>query len=170
MDLNRIASRQHGNVTRRQLLDAGLFGRQIDYRIGDGRLMRRYAGVYAVGHVPPSPLSRAAAAVLACGLEALLSHASGFALWGVWRWRTPFEVTAGTDRRRPGIRVHQCRTLTRADVTTQSGIRVTSPARTLYDMAPRLTDLQLARAYNDLRRPGYLRPDALRELLDRLPS
>jgi hypothetical protein len=168
MELDRLVRRQHGYVTWRQLLDAGLSHRQIDYRIGDGRLVRRYPGVY--GHVPPSPLSAAAAALLACGPRAALGHASGLALWGVWRWRAPFEVVAPTDRRHEGITTHRSRTLARCDVTTQSGLRVTSPARTLHDMAPRLSDLRLARVYNELRRANYLRPAALQELLARLPS
>lgn len=62
-----LAARQHGNVTRRQLLEAGLTDMQILHRLRTGHLRPRFRGVYVVGHVPPAPHSRAAAAVLACG-------------------------------------------------------------------------------------------------------
>ncbi len=55
-----------------------------------------------------------------------------------------------------GIMVHQSRTLTRADIRTNHGIRVTSLARALLDCAPSLT--RLTRTVNDaLRRPHMSR-------------
>lgn len=163
----RIARRQHGYVTRGQLLAAGLSARQIAYRVTTGQLTTVYAGVYAVGHVPPAPIARAAAAVLACGPGAALSHGSALALWGAAAWRRPLEVTARSDRRRSGIRIHRCRNLERRDLTTHWGIRVTSPARTILAMAARLSDLRLARAYNELLRANYLHREDLERLIGR---
>jgi len=63
------------------------------------------------------------AAVLACGPAAVLGHRSAAALWGIdSRWRTPIEVSAPTERRHQGVRVHCTRTLTRHDVTVHYGI------------------------------------------------
>src|SRR5438552_2146306 len=100
-----IAYRHHGNITRRQLLQLGLSSSGIAYRLQSGRLIPLYAGVYAVGHAPTTPLARAAAAVLACGPRAVLSHDSAQSLWG-WRndWRAPFEVSARSGHVRAGIR------------------------------------------------------------------
>ncbi len=53
-----------------------------------------------------------------------------------------------TDRRPAGAHVHVSRTLTPRDLRHHLGIRVTSPARTLLDMAAGLVDLELARAVN----------------------
>jgi len=143
-------------VTRKQLLALGLGRRAIGHRVAAGRLIREYTGVYAVGHVPVSFIDWAAAAVLACGPGAVLSRASAASLWGIRKeWRRPFEVTVPTARRRRGITVHRSRTLTRNDIRTQLGIRVTSPARTLLDYAPTLNDKQLTRAVNDLPVLGY---------------
>jgi very-short-patch-repair endonuclease len=165
----RIARRQRGYVTRRQLLALGLDRQTVDYRLKLGRLIPVYAGVYAVGHVPTLPGDRAKGALLACGRDAVLSHGSAASLWRIRKeWKMPFEVTAATARRRVGIRVHRC-ALTRRDVTIQLGLRVTSPARTLIDNAPRLREKQLARAVNDLRGAGYLRLLDLAELLERCP-
>lgn len=170
-ELAAIAARQHGNVTRAQLVAAGLTRRQIDHRVSTGRLIRRHTGVYALGHVPLTPISRAAAAVLACGPGAALSHSSAAVLWGMLgHWQYPVEVTVTEQRRVRGIRIHRCTTLTREDITTHWGIRMTSPARTLLQLAPRLSDLSLARAYNDARLANFARPDDLKQILDRVPT
>ncbi|HUE25315.1 MAG TPA: type IV toxin-antitoxin system AbiEi family antitoxin domain-containing protein [Solirubrobacteraceae bacterium] len=164
-----IASRQRGYVTRRQLLDAGLGSKAIDYRIKIGRLIPVHTGVYAVGHLPTLPQDRAVGALLACGKGAVLSHGSAASLWGVFRrWEMPFEVTARTVHRRAGIRVHRA-ALVRADITTQLGVRVTSPAHTVLDIAPRVTDKTLARAVNELRIARHLVIEELDELLERCP-
>jgi hypothetical protein len=62
-----LAATQHGMVTRSQLLTAGVSVNTIDRWLKAGRLIGLYRGVYALGHVPPSPHARAMAAVLACG-------------------------------------------------------------------------------------------------------
>jgi putative AbiEi antitoxin of type IV toxin-antitoxin system/transcriptional regulator with AbiEi antitoxin domain of type IV toxin-antitoxin system/uncharacterized protein DUF559 len=165
-----LARRQRGYLTRQQLLDLGLGSEAIRYRVKAGRLIAVHTGVYAVGHVPISPPDRAYAAVLACGPDAVLSHGSAASLWGVdKRWRTPFEVTVPSARRRSGIRIHR-NSLHRRDIRRHDGIRVTSPARTVLDISPRLRDKALVRAVNDLRIARYLQPQDLQELVDRTPT
>jgi hypothetical protein len=116
-------------------------------------------------------VSRAHAAVLACGEKALLSHASAASLWGFFKhWDAPFEVTAPSKRAREGINLHRCRTLTRPDITRQEGIPVTSPARTVLDNAPRLTGKRLTRFVNDALRTPYLHVAALADVLNRNPN
>ncbi len=158
-------------LTRCQLLELGLGVDAIDYRLRVGRLLRMHRGVYAVGHRPPSPLARAMAAVLACGPEGVLSYRSAAALWEIDpRWRTPIEVTAPTERRHRGVRVHHSRTLLREDVTIQFGIPVTTPARTLLDLAGVLDDKALARAVNEAQLRRRLRLDDLATILARSPG
>jgi hypothetical protein len=163
-----LAARQHGYVARGQLRELGLGRHAITYRVTTGRLIPVYNGVYAVGHAPIAAVDRAAAAVLACGPSAALSHGSAASLWGFFkRWTMPFEVTAKCVHRRRGIAAHRSTTLTRKDVRRHLGIRVTSAARTLLDVAPRLSDRALTRAVNDARLSRYLRISDLVELLDR---
>ena len=165
-----VASRQHGNISRAQLLACGLDDHAIARRVRAGTLHRVYPGVYAVGKPPITPLERASAAVLACGETAALSHASAMTLWGFWKhWDTPFELTVTTDRRPKGIRVHRSTTLGRRDITTQLAIRVTTPARTLFDIAPRLTDRQLKRAVKESFVSHLITGDALSEIIARNP-
>jgi uncharacterized protein DUF559/transcriptional regulator with AbiEi antitoxin domain of type IV toxin-antitoxin system len=141
----------------------------IRSRIALRRLVIVHRGVYALGHAPQASADRAYAAVLACGRSALLSHGSAASLWGIYdRWWTPFEVIVETARRRPGIRIHRA-TVDRKDVRRHLGIRVTSPARTVFDIAPRLTDRALTRAVNELRIERRLKLEHLAELVARLP-
>ncbi len=159
-----VAAEQHGNITRRQLLALGVDDDAIGRRVKAGRLFRVYTGVYAVGRPPVTPLERAGAAVLACWPGAALSHASAMTLWGFWRsWDTPFEVILVGNRRPKGIRVHRSTTLRRREITTQLGIRTTSPARTLIDMSPRLKDKALKRAVNNALTSPWLTEDQLAE-------
>jgi predicted transcriptional regulator of viral defense system len=166
-----LARKQHGYVTRRQLLGLGLGRRAIRYRVEVGRLIAVYAGVYAVGHIPLGQEARAHAAVLACGDGTVLSHQSAAALWKyVKDWPTRIEVTAPTDRHRRGITAHRTKTLTRRDIARQLGVPITSPARTVFDMAPRYkTDAALRRFVNDARLTYTLHVSSLAELLARHP-
>jgi hypothetical protein len=166
-----VAARQNGNVTRRQLLELGLDDGGIAWRVKIGRLYRVFRGVYAVGRRPVTPLEWASAAVLACRPGAALSHGYPMALWGYWRhWDKPFEVTVVDDRRTKGIRVHRSTTLRQREITTQLGIRVTSPARTLLDISPRLNDRALKRAVNNALGSLWLSEDQLAETLARHPT
>jgi hypothetical protein len=166
-----IAGRQHGYITRAQLLAVGLKVGAIKYRVEIGRLIPVYAGVYAVGYVRRTPVARRCAAVLACGEKAALSHGSAASLWGFSKhWDAPFEVTAPSMRERNGIKVHRSRTLARRDITRQLGIRVTSPARTVLDTAPRLTGKRLSRFVNDALRTPYLHVADLADVLNRNPN
>ena len=150
--LARLAAPQHGVVTRDQLLTAGVNVKAIGYRLKVGRLHQLHRGVYAVGHRPPSPHARAMAAVLACGAGAALSHRSAGALWAITPpWRGPVDVTAPGRRRHPGLTTHRSSTLTRADITRHYGIPITTPARTLHDLARVLPSHALTRAVNEAR-------------------
>ncbi len=158
-------------MTRSQLSELGLGGDAIDYRLRTGRLFRVYPGVYGVGHPPVEPLERAMAAVLACGPRAALSHGSAMTLWGFWRrWDEPFDLTVAGDRRPKGVRTHRSVTLLRRDVVIREGIRVTSPARTLLDMAPEVPPKSLARFINDGRLRRILTLADLADVAARNPT
>jgi Transcriptional regulator, AbiEi antitoxin len=164
-----LAKRQRGYVTRPQLLRLGLGAQAIKHRVRIGRLIPVYSGVYAVGHLPTLPQDRAVGALLACGAGAVLSHSTAATAWGIFkRWEMPFEVAAPTARSRPGIVVHRTK-LARQDIGTQIGLRVTSAARTLLDVAPRFRDKGLRRAIADQRRADHLRLEQLADVLDRFP-
>ena len=145
-----LARRQHGVVSRAQLVAAGLGPGAIEHRERMGRLHRLHRGVYAVGHRRLTRQGRWMAAVLACGEGAVLSHRSAAALWGIRRAAAAaVDVSVPTRAgraRHAGIAVHRPRRLTDADRTQHDAIPVTTPARTLADLAAILTPPQLERA------------------------
>jgi hypothetical protein len=164
-----LIARQHGHVTRKQLLDCGVPARTIDHRIASGKLIRVYAGVYAVGYIRVEPVARAMAAVLACGEAAVLSHDSAAALWGLRPWPRIPEVTTREHRRHPGIKTHRSKTLEPNDLRIQLNVPTTSAGRAIADIAPRLSDRRLTRATQDARHEGHLKPTDLQKLLLRCP-
>lgn len=161
----RVADRQFGHVTRQQLLDLDVPSATIAHWVTNARLIRVHTGVFALGHQQHTAIAVAMAAVLACGPDAVLSHDSAAALWGVRTWPTQPELTAPHQRRRGGIRTHRSKTLTRTDIRRHRNIRVTGPSRTILDIEPRLTDRQLVRAVNELRLQEHLRATELGRLL-----
>jgi hypothetical protein len=78
-----LAERQFGVVARGQLLRMGLEVGAIGRRLRARRLHQIHPGVYAVGHRLIPREGRWTAAVLASGPEAILSHWSATALWGL---------------------------------------------------------------------------------------
>ncbi len=97
------------------------------------------------------------AAVLAAGSSAALSHASAAALWTIRAEASEETVhvavpsTAGRQRR-AGIYIHRLRTLYEDEVALERGIPVTTPARTLLDIAGRLQRRPLERAADEAER------------------
>jgi len=137
--ISRAAARQHGVISRAQVRAAGLSDGAITARVARGALHRVHRGVYAVGHPVLGARGRWMAAVLAAGPGAVLSHASAAALWELRPSAARLvDVTrpgAGGRRRRPGLRSHRARRLPPSEVTVHDGIPVTTPARTILDLA-----------------------------------
>lgn len=108
-------------------------------------------------------------ALLACGPGSVLSHGSGAALWGFGsEQRDLIEVSlpAGMRSRQPGIRAHRRGALPPDELTRHEGVAVTSPIRTLIDMATQLTPLRLERAVNEADKLERVRADVLYAALD----
>lgn len=178
---------QHGAFTRAQAVRAGATNSLIHRRLVAGRWERAHAGVYRLAGTRPTWHQDLMVAVLAWGQKTVVSHSAAVALWTLPpRGPGPVEVTVPRGRRRhgPGV-VHRPRApLGRADVTRLDGIPVTTPLRTLEDVASSVSRELLEEMLDEaLRRRlvsiGYLerrldaraargRPGArvLRELLD----
>jgi very-short-patch-repair endonuclease len=109
------------------------------------------------------------AAVLACGPDGMLSHASAAALWGFGtEQRGLIDVSVPSTRRvrQPGIRVHRRTETAMGDAALHERIPVSSPVRTLIDQATRLRPMQLERAVNEADKLGRVRADMLHASLD----
>ena len=166
----RIAARQHRAVTGRQLREAGLSKDAIAYRVGQLRLQRLWRDGYILGTAPADLLSLAICAVLTCAPHGVLSHA-----WAAWLWgflpapRMPIDVTVPGGWR-PGpreISVHRARALDPQDVTRKKNIPVTTPARTLLDLAGR-DDIE--RLVAEAQVLGVVRERQLHDVIARYPN
>jgi very-short-patch-repair endonuclease len=149
-----LAAKQRGVITRAQLLELGLTRTTIDNWVKHSRLHPLYRGVFLLGHPRPIAGARNLAAVLACGRGAVLSHLSAAGLWRLLPGQegdVDVTVPGRNPGRRRGIRVHRVNALDRRDVRKLGGIPITSPARTIFDVAAvvrrRELEQALAEAY-----------------------
>jgi hypothetical protein len=169
--LSRLAYRAHGLVRRRHALRAGISVEQIRTRLHTGALLVEYPGVYRVGHRAPSLESSYLAAVWACGDRTLLAGGAAGYLLELLKGPPPRpEVLAPTKRRIDGIITRRYRVLHRNDRMTYRSIPVTSPARTLVDLAPQLGITELARACHEAGIRHGTTPAQVEEVLARRPN
>lgn len=166
-----LAGRQHDAVSRRQLLAADLTGHQVDSRIARGILATVHRGVFVVTAAPLGTPTRFAAALLASGSDAVLSHRSAAHVHGMLRSdRGAVHVTTThRSRARPGIVVHRSASLATA-VTTRDRLPCTSVARTLVDLAGVHGPQTLRRAWTTLAARRTLDVRAVRRELLRNPD
>jgi hypothetical protein len=161
-----VAAGQCAQISTEQLRAAGLTERQIRRRVQRGWLHRGPYGVYSVGVPAVTPQARWMAATLAT--RGTLGARSAAALWPVWPNAHGDVVVFGRGRSRPGIRVLRGR-LDRRDVTRREGIPVTTPARTLLDLAAELSPRLLGDALETARVRRLVTDDGLRDVLARHP-
>lgn len=166
-----MASAQRGLVTRSQLLAAGFSPDAVERRCRRGSLRVLHRGVYAVGHLALPPYAPELAAVLSCGPDAVLSHGSAAALWGMWASAPQIDVTVvgRNPGRRRGVHLHRVAHLDAVDRMHREGIPVTSPARTLIDVAATVTRRQLERTFDEGRAKGLISSKTLEAALARYP-
>jgi len=109
------------------------------------------------------------AAVLACGPQAVLSHRSAAALWGLRKDRQLIDVTAPKRRGRAprGISAHRDGSLLDADRTVLRGIPCTTVPRTLLDLAAVVPIEELRRAISEAEVLRLLDHQSVRRLIKR---
>jgi very-short-patch-repair endonuclease len=165
-----LARKQHWVLARRQLLELGFTEAAIEHRLASGRLRKVMRGVYGVGRPGMSPQARWMAALLACGEKAVLSHRSAAALWGMAREPTrviDVSVRRRCEHRLEGIRARSRPSLPAEDVTEFQGIPITTPARTLVDLASEPGRRDLERCVNEADKHDLIDPETLRAVLER---
>jgi very-short-patch-repair endonuclease len=166
-----LANSQHGVVSRVQLRALGASAEMIDAWIASGRLIVVHRGVYAVGHRVLSVEAQWMAGVLAGGEGAALSHRAAGDLWQLTGLRRALaDVTVPRRRRsRPGIHFRE-HPLPADEVTTCSGIPVTTVARTLLDLAAVVTRARLEQAIGIAEARQLADSPSLGDLIGRYPG
>jgi hypothetical protein len=137
-------------ITTAQLARAGLGHRGASKRAANGRLHRKYKGVYAVGQPRLSQEGEWMAAILACGAGRYLASFNAAVQMKLWRRRvTGIHVLAPRNRSLRGVHVRTYRRLDRRDVTVRDGIPITTVPRTLVDLSDVLTAHQVANVIHE---------------------
>jgi very-short-patch-repair endonuclease len=166
-----LAARQHGVVARWQLLAAGVTRHQIGDRLRTGRLHELHRGVYLVGPVA-SEHAHEQAALLACSRSAVLSHRTAASLWELIAYPAAAEVCVtippARTATRPALQVHRAR-LERREIRRRHGLALTSPPRTVLDLAASLDEVELEFLVAEAHFRGLAREPELRAVLARYP-
>lgn len=112
------------------------------------------------------------AALLRLGGDALASHAAAGAVWGMLDDVRPEPEVTLVARGRlslPGVKIHRVAGIHPRDVRRRSDLPVTSPARTVVDLAAGLTAIELENVVAACMRRGLATAKEIRAAMDRAP-
>ena len=132
-----VAAGQHGMITTAQLSAAGFGPNAVARRVAGGWLIRRGRGIYQLG-VFGGRFGDEMAALLLLGPQAVLGRWAAVAAFDLAaRAGRPVDVFVprAAPRARGSVRPHQMTDLAPGDVVVRHGMRVTTPARTMLDLA-----------------------------------
>ena len=148
------SEQQHGAIGRRQLHGAGLSPEQVRHRVDQGLLIPMSPEVFRVAGSPRTELQRAMAGVLDAPGIAYLSHRSAAAWWKLpgFYLVLPIQVVIpwqGVRSRTRLSEVHYHRGLPEAHLLNKNGLRVVSPALTIFLLAGTEHPGRVARALDN---------------------
>jgi very-short-patch-repair endonuclease len=139
--VTRIAAGQRTLATTGQLSECGLGKDAVAHRVAIGWFHPVFHTVYSVGCGELPPLALELAALLAIGKNCFVSHHSAAFVWGL-RKNPPQEVEVSVVGRcsesREGIRVHRIKAIDKRELRQHEGLWISSPARTLLEIATTL--------------------------------
>jgi very-short-patch-repair endonuclease len=163
-ELRQLATEQLGVFSRAQALEAGLTTGAITRRVRRGSWERILPHVYGIAGVPSSYRRSAMAAALWAGDGAVVSHGTAGVLWGIDGVRGPRTELWVPSPRNPHaepVVVHRGERVDRADRTALGTIPMTTPIRTLIDIAGRLENDRLLAAMESVFRQNLGTPERL---------
>ncbi|HEX2239570.1 MAG TPA: type IV toxin-antitoxin system AbiEi family antitoxin domain-containing protein, partial [Actinomycetota bacterium] len=144
-----IAQSQFGVITRKQAQEAGLSTNQFDRRVAAGIFARIHPTVYRLVGVPASWKGRLFAAQEWAGDRAVVSHRAAaklYSLDGIDEEYIELTTTGSSCRSRPGVVLHRTSELEQKDWRSKHPFRVTTPERTICDLASVLSSAALESA------------------------
>jgi len=174
-----LAATQGGYFTAKQAAAAGYDYSHLAYHVEAGNFERANHGLYRLPTIPPAEHDD----LIRLSLwsrdrqdepQAVVSHASALLLHqmsDVLPQRTHLTVPPSFRKISPrGCTLHKAR-LAGKDIETREGFSVTTPLRTLIDVAaaPGVTDEQLDRAIQDALRRGLVRESILKKAFGDAP-
>jgi hypothetical protein len=155
--LSNLAAHQHGVVSCKQLLDAGVTRSAWSRLVKEGQWIRVFPRVYRAAAAPPSFHQSCMAATLYGGPHSAISHGTGAVLLGIEGVSSQIvelTVPMALTREADGLRVHRSGNLSQRDKTIAHRVVVTSRVRTIIDLAEVLNPDALEVALDSVLRLG----------------
>jgi very-short-patch-repair endonuclease len=167
--VSRLADTQYGLLSREQLCGLGVTKGMIQRRVAAGRWERMNPRVFRIAGAPESWRQSLRAATLGWGDGAVASHRSAAALWRLARFEPgPIELTVPRLRHRAVPVIVHRNVLFEADVVIREAIPVTTPARTLIDIASVCPPDAVEEAFDDALRRKMISIPRMRWRLDEI--
>jgi len=137
--ISKLAAKQYGVLSRKQASELGATKNMIRRRLGSGRWEEPFRGVYRMASAPSSWRQELLLACFAWGQGTVVSHQSAAALYELARFESEtvvaVSVPRGRRRQRSGHDVHWLGGVSAADTSLVGAIPVTTPSRTIVDLA-----------------------------------
>lgn len=169
----RLAEQRHGFVTTQQLTQLGLRKSQIQSLVLSNHITHHEYGVWRTRSTPCA-FDERAALLSHLAPKGALSHSTAARLWGIrTATRDQLEILVPVSfRGRPrGALIHRTRDFDELDVSfLADGTRLTSPARTLFDLGGSVDAFRHRSALEHSLQLGIVSIDDLLELANRVRS
>jgi hypothetical protein len=136
--LEALAAAQFGAFSRRQARDLGASPAMIEHRLGTGAWLLVLPGVFRLASAPHSSRQSATAVTLWSAPDGLVALTAAAKLWeldGDWGSRVHVLLRKGRGLRSSKVTLHHTTNLLPADIGALGPIRLTSPLRTVIDLA-----------------------------------
>ncbi len=158
-----IGAAHHGVVNEVAARELGVPGAVLRRRAAAGLLTQVDHGIFLVPGSPSSWAQRCSLACAAAGPTSTISHRCAASIWALDGFPSaPLELTVvrhTTRDRRPNVIVHESTDIAAIDRTVRNCIDVTTPLRTILDLAAVASPYRLEQALEDgLRRGLYTAP------------
>jgi len=162
-----VARKQHGLITRAQLLRSGVDAHAVWRRLNRRDLEEALPNVYRLPGAPRTWLQSLMAACLWAGEGAVASHRAAAALWGLDGFdEGPLEITtAKKNQLSARFKVHRGVVVPNL-VTSKRGIPVTNAARTLLDLGVCVREERMQQVVDEALRKGLVSLDLLRRTVE----
>lgn len=162
-----LAASQAGVISFRQAVGLGMTPSAIERRLRSGDWDRIYEGVFRIHWTPQTWEQGVRAALLRFGSKAVVSHRAAGFLLGLDGVAQIVELTvAGHYRSHAGVIVHQVRELP-PDLWDANGLPITSPTRTLIDLASVLREESLELALESALRVGLVSTQKVEQAVEK---
>lgn len=135
--LYEIVEDQAGYFTAEQARQVGFSYERLSANASKGRFLRIDQGIYRLNHFPASPFEDLFVAWLRTGPDSVISHQSALSVYDLSDF-LPHEIHViiprTASRRREDLQLHTHQ-ITEDEITSREGLPVTTPARTIADVA-----------------------------------